>query len=284
LVDTKRLVADVTTVISIGRSGNSPESIATVQRIHRYRPDIVQLAITCNAEGSLAQSPLVKSIVLDPRTDDKSLVMTSSFSNLVLAGYSLADAPKIERLLPGACATASTHFAEMNGTAKRVASAVKDRIVMLCSSPLFPWAQEAALKVLEMTAGKYPSLAETYLGLRHGPMSFLRPDTVVLCLLSNSAIRRRYELDLIEELKKKGLGYLVAIGATAEEEPLFDELIPAIMPAGPDELRTPFEIIAPQLLGYHLSLRSGLDPDNPSLDGVINRVVRGVTIYADREV
>ena len=35
--------------------------------------------------------------------------------------------------------------------------------------------------------------------------------------------------------------------------------------------------------GDHLSLRSGLDPDNPSLDGVISRVVQGVKIYDDPE-
>src|SRR5205814_1641729 len=96
LVDTPRLLYDATLVVSIGRSGDSPESIATVEQIHRWRPDIVQLAITCNAQGCLAQSSLVKSIVLDARTDDKSLVMTSSFSNRVLAGYSLADASAIE--------------------------------------------------------------------------------------------------------------------------------------------------------------------------------------------
>jgi tagatose-6-phosphate ketose/aldose isomerase len=34
------------------------------------------------------------------------------------------------------------------------------------------------------------------------------------------------------------------------------------------------------LLGYHLSLRIGLNPDNPSPDGIINRVVSGVRIYS----
>ena len=253
LVDTQRLLSDATLVVSVGRSGNSPESIATVERIHRLRPDIVQLAITCNAQGSLAESSLVKSIVLDPRTDDKSLVMTSSFSNLVLAGYSLVDVSAIEQLLPSVCANAVAHFSEINETTERVAALVKERIVLLCSSPLLPWAQEGALKALEMTAGKYAVVAETYLALRHGPMSFLRPGTVVMCLLSNSPIRRRYELDLVEELRKKALGHLVAVGATPDEAPLFDECIPAIMPSGPDALRTPFEILGPQLLGYHLS-------------------------------
>ena len=45
-------------------------------------------------------------------------------------------------------------------------------------------------------------------------------------------------------------------------------------------MRTPFEILIPQLLGYHLSRGLGLNPDNPSPDGVITRVVQGVTIHA----
>jgi len=47
----------------------------------------------------------------------------------------------------------------------------------------------------------------------------------------------------------------------------------------PDSLRTPFEIVFPQLLAYHLSLRADLNPDDPSPNGVINRVVQGVRIY-----
>jgi len=57
-------------------------------------------------------------------------------------------------------------------------------------------------------------------------------------------------------------------------------VIPAVLPDAPDDLRTPFEILIPQLLGYHLSLRIGLNPDNPSPDGIINRVVQGVKIHA----
>jgi tagatose-6-phosphate ketose/aldose isomerase len=56
------------------------------------------------------------------------------------------------------------------------------------------------------------------------------------------------------------------------------------LPHAADDLRTPFEIVIPQLLGYHLSLRIGLNPDNPSPDGVINRVVQGVNIHPVPEV
>ena len=55
--------------------------------------------------------------------------------------------------------------------------------------------------------------------------------------------------------------------------------MPALAPDLPDSLRTPFEVVYGQLLGYHLSLRAGLNPDNPSLGGIITRVVQGVTIH-----
>ncbi len=178
---------------------------------------------------------------------------------------------RAETLLPAidrACRAAATH--------------ARDRIVMLSSSPLHGWAQEARLKALEMTAGAFSVMAETFLGLRHGPMSFVRSDTLVLCLLSNDPLRRLYEQDLLRELRAKKIGYLVGIADPAESGELFDAVIPAIAPRLPDALRTPFEIIAPQLLGYHLSLLKGLNPDNPSPGGVINRVVQGVVIHPAR--
>ena len=56
-------------------------------------------------------------------------------------------------------------------------------------------------------------------------------------------------------------------------------VIPAVAPRENDALRTPYEILGPQLIGYHLSLGIGLNPDNPSPNGVINRVVQGVRIH-----
>jgi tagatose-6-phosphate ketose/aldose isomerase len=279
LIDMDRYLTEVDVVISLGRSGNSPESIATVEQIHKSHPLIRQLAITCHAAGALAQSPLVYPVLLDARTNDKSLVMTSSFSNLVIAGLCLANPLAIDRILPSVIDSARYHLAAIDETVQRVAAKVRNRIVLLCSSPLYPWAQEGALKATEMVAGKYPAMAETFLGLRHGPMTFLEPDTVVLCLLSSLEARRHYELDLVRELNTKNLGYIVGIGVEEKDTELFREHLPAIAPTAPDALRAPFEMMGAQLLGYRLSLQAGINPDNPSPDGVINRVVQGVRIY-----
>ena len=282
LIDTERYLLDVGAVISLARSGDSPESAAVVERVRTLAPKIIQLAITCNNESLLAHSGLDSLIVLDPRTNDRSLVMTGAFSNLVLAGISLAQPHAADQQVDLASERTQALLPVLNRECQRIASGLSDRIVVLSSSPLLGWGREAGLKILEMTAGRFPVITETYLGLRHGPMSFIRPNTVVLCLLSSDTTRRLYEVDLIRELRSKRLGYLVGIAGPGEHASEFDDVIPAALPDAPDDLRTPFEILIPQLLGYHLSLRLGLNPDNPSPEGVINRVVQGVKIHTAR--
>jgi tagatose-6-phosphate ketose/aldose isomerase len=282
LVDAERFLSDVDAVISLARSGNSPESAAVVEHIRAVRPDIQQFAIVCDEDGALSSSSLDGLIVLDPRTNDRSLVMTSAFSNLVLAGQALAQPETVMVAVQHLSARTSALLPDIDRACQLAATRIRDRIVILSSSPLLGWQREAGLKTLEMTAGRFPLISETYLGLRHGPMSFVTPDTLVLCLLSSQAVRRRYEEDLILELRAKKIGYLVGIAEPGHSQGLFDQLIPAVAPHTDDALRTPFEILGPQLLGYHLSLRIGLNPDNPSPDGVINRVVSGVRIYPHR--
>jgi len=281
LVDPERYIRDVDVMISLARSGNSPESAAVIANVRALRREIPQLAITCNQESSLAHAGLDGILVLDPRTNDLSLVMTSAFSNLVVAGLCLAQPEATTRAATAASAHAHALLPVIDQACQRVSARVRDRIVVLSSSPLLGWGREAALKTLEMTAGRFSVLPESFLGLRHGPMSFVTPDTLVLCLLSSDPLRRLYEADLLRELRAKRLGYLVGIAGPDASGDLFDEVIPAVLPNEDDDLRTPFEIVIPQLLGYHLSLGIGINPDNPSPGGVINRVVQGVTIHSE---
>jgi tagatose-6-phosphate ketose/aldose isomerase len=279
LVDSQRWLSETDVLISLARSGDSPESAPVVQLARSSHPEIFQLAIVCNSNGALAQAEVDHVLTLDPRTDDHSLVMTSSFSNLVLAGMTLARPEQTQNDVENLSKRTAALLNTVSQAGRTAALRAIDRIVVLSSSPLDGWRNEAALKFLEMTAGRFPVLAESFLGLRHGPMSFLRPETLVFCLLSNDPLRREYELDLLRELRDKKIGYLVGIAEEGEVAAHFDQVIPAIAPHIEDALRTPYEIVAAQLLGYHLSLLSGLNPDNPSPDGVINRVVQGVTIH-----
>jgi len=275
----RRYLGEEGLVVSLARSGESPESIAVVSEIQRALPGVQHIALTANPEGRLARWPGVEAILVDPRANDRSLVMTSAYSNLVLGGLALARPGEVSRALPVLCEAARQALPRLDEKAARLAERPPQRAVALGCAALTGAAHEAALKLLEMTAGRVAAMAETYLGLRHGPMSFLEPDTLVLCFVSSDAGLRRYEEDLARELRAKGLGRLVGIGRADPE--LFDHVLETGAAGLPDWLRTPVEIIFAQLLGWHLSLRLGLDPDNPSPGGVIHRVVQGVRIYED---
>src|SRR5512142_2523869 len=71
-------------VVSLGRSGDSPESVAAVSRLLDSNPEINHLVITCNRQGGLARNfrdnTKVRVITLAEATNDRSLVMTSSFT------------------------------------------------------------------------------------------------------------------------------------------------------------------------------------------------------------
>jgi tagatose-6-phosphate ketose/aldose isomerase len=266
-------------VLSLARSGDSPESVGVVQKIQRALPSVRHVAVTANAGGKLANWKGVEAVLLDPRTNDRSLVMTSSFSNLVMGGLALARLEEVEAALPAICGGWKQRLEEHEAKARAIAQNPPARAIALASSPLFGAAREASLKLLESTAGRVGALAETYLGLRHGPMSYVQPDSIVMCFLSSDPARRRYEIDLVKELRAKKIGRLIALGNPEGDAGLFDEVVSTGASGLPDYLRTPPEIVFPQLLAFHMSLRLGLNPDSPSPSGVINRVVQGVVIY-----
>jgi tagatose-6-phosphate ketose/aldose isomerase len=266
-------------LISLARSGNSPESVGTVERVRELFPNVRHLAILCDESGRLAHVPNVEKICLDSRTNDRSLAMTGSFSNLVLAGLILLHGDEISERLSSICNVTRAHFSDWDRAAQEIARSQTDRVVILTSS-MHALANETALKILELTGGTVETLAETCLGLRHGPISFLRSDTPVLCFASSDPHKRRYEEDLLGELKEKRLGSIAVIGDASTANWPHDFHIPAVAAEFPDFLRTPFEVPFAQLLAYRLSQASGLDPDDPSPNGLITRVVRPFRLYS----
>src|SRR5690349_1506929 len=76
-------------LVSVARSGDSPESSGVIELLLSSQPAIAHLVITCNEQGRLAKAwpdrQNVRVVTLPPETQDKSLVMTSSFTNLLLA-------------------------------------------------------------------------------------------------------------------------------------------------------------------------------------------------------
>ena len=173
----------------------------------------------------------------------------------------------------------NTHF----DTLARVANVRFRRAAYLGTASRFGAAREAALKMLEMTAGRVTTLCETYLGLRHGPMSYVDKDTLVVCFLSSDPTIRAYEADLLRELDQKELGLLkLIIGEDVPKEVLRpnDVVIECrgLREVG-DQNAPVIDVVVGQLLGFFRCLNEGLRPDSPSEDGIINRVVQSFTLH-----
>jgi tagatose-6-phosphate ketose/aldose isomerase len=93
-------------------------------------------------------------IALDDCTNDRSLVMTSSFTNLVMAArfLGLIDQPARYLSICNALSrTASALLQEHFGTLAQVGKAPFRRVLFLGSGPRFAVARETALKMLEMS-------------------------------------------------------------------------------------------------------------------------------------
>jgi tagatose-6-phosphate ketose/aldose isomerase len=278
-------------VVSLARSGNSPESRAAVDWLLESRPQARHLFVTCNSRGALATSyrerPEVKVVVLDEKTDDRSLVMTSAFTNLTLAGRALGairDPDSCGARALGLARSAAGLLRDQADALSRAAGSGFDSVAFLGSGCRLGSAREAALKMLEMNSGEVWTLAESYLGFRHGPMSALRPRTLLVAFLSSDPLVRAYELDLLRELDRKGLGTRrVVFGAglppglaSTPDTVLVDSTASA--PCRDEDL-TLLDAVVGQLLAFFRCLAAGHRPDSPSEASVITRVVSGFEIH-----
>ena len=277
--------------VSVARSGNSPESRGVVDQLLETHPQARHLFITCNAEGVLATSygdrPNVVSIVLDEKTNDASLAMTSSFTNLVLAAQTLGTFRDPASCQARTMALARAAAGILGGRGDALAEAGQHECrsaVFLGSGCRLGSAREAALKMLEMTAGEVWSMAESYLGLRHGPMSALRKETLVVAFLSSDPLVRAYEADLLRELTAKNLGARrVVVGeevppelATGEHDVIVDT---GPLPPDSHGALTLIDALVGQLLAFFRCRAAGFQPDSPSASGVITRVVSEFEIH-----
>lgn len=276
-------------MVSLARSGDSPESVGSLSLVLEVAPEMRHLVLTCNANGGLAHSfrddPRVVVIALDDRTNDRSLVMTSSFTNLVLAArfLGLLNQPAAYRDLCLKLSVIANRLIETHfETLARVAGIGFGRAVFLGSGSRFSGAREASLKMLEMTSGRVPTVSETYLSFRHGPMSFAHDDALIVCFFSSDPTLRAYEADLLRELDQKGLGISkLIIGEDIPSDVIRenDAVIecPGLAEVG-NEDAVVVDVVAGQLLAFFRCLNEGLRPDSPS-DGVINRVVQSFTLH-----
>ncbi|HST12301.1 MAG TPA: SIS domain-containing protein [Terriglobales bacterium] len=281
-------------MVSIARSGDSPESAGALALMLKMEPEIRHVVLTCNQAGSLARtyenSPRAVVVTLPEETNDQGLVMTSSFTNLVLAARFLGLSDQSKRygsICEGLSRIAARLIEDHLGSFARIGKEPFKRALFLGSGARYAAARESGLKMLEMTAGRVTTMSETYLGVRHGPMSYVHEDTLVVCFLSSDPTLRLYEADLLRELDQKELGLLKVMVGEDVPADLVREGDVVVECNGlrqlGDENSPVIDVIVGQLLAFFRCLEEGLRPDSPSENGVISRVVQTFALHLPRE-
>lgn len=275
-----------TLIISFGRSGNSPESLAAVELVNHCLPDCYHLVLTCNPDGQLYQRSLSNSralaLLMPDETNDKSFAMTSSFTSMMLSAlivFSMMQGKTkgIESIYK--CSEAV--IAEFNSKISTLAAQNIERVIYLGSGGLQGLAQESSLKLLELTAGQIIAGYESPLGFRHGPKSIVNSNTMIIVFISNDPYTRQYDLDLLQELRRNNIASrIIAITAQLDDTVTEGEFwqVQGMESAKDVTLSFPYVLFA-QLYAFHKSLALGKTPDSPCPTGEVNRVVQGVTIH-----
>ncbi|MET0657860.1 MAG: sugar isomerase, partial [Steroidobacteraceae bacterium] len=223
-----------------------------------------------------------KTLQLPEETHDVSFAMTSSFSCMMYATLNALSKQGAFDGRIGAIAQATRRVIQETGrTMQQLAQNKYERVVYLGSGPFQSLAREATLKLGELTNGAVATCFDSPLGFRHGPKTFINERTLVLVFVSSDPLTRKYDQDLLDELRQDGrAGRVIEITTRARHDVTRDTLLVSGMTEAADvELLWPYVAVA-QLYAFHQSRTLGLSPDNPNKEGTVNRVVQGVRLYS----
>lgn len=249
-------------LLCISRSGTTTETLRAQEHFKaKVRGPVA--TVTCDSGSPLAsESELVISI---DAAQEASVAQTRSFSSMAvviqlmaahLAGYNLDDSHP----LPDVCRGLLESHADLARSLGE--NSAIEKFFFLGSDALYGIACEAMLKMKEMSL----AYSEAYhtLEFRHGPMSMVGEDSLVIGLISPGAARQ--EIRVLDEMAEMGARVL-AIGQAPAN--LHDKII---LPADLSLWSTPVLYLPVlQLLAYHRAIYNGCDPDKPqNLSAVIS--------------
>jgi tagatose-6-phosphate ketose/aldose isomerase len=262
-------------VIQFGRSGNSSESVGTMDLLDELAPHVHQLHITCNSDGALATraapGPGERRVLLLPHaTHDVGFAMTSSFTTMLLSALAIIEPTvDLDVQLGRLSSAGSVLISQLSDCVPKR----PERAIFLGSGALKGIARESSLKVLELTAGETITQWDSTLGFRHGPKAAVVGNTTIVVMIHPDPRAARYDMDVAVEIAAQYPEATVVtmgrIGCDITIEGTKDARWDAVL-----------YVLAAQIWAVMWSDALDLHIDNPFYSqGNLSRVVTGVTLY-----
>jgi tagatose-6-phosphate ketose/aldose isomerase len=278
-----------TLLVSIARSGNSPESVGAVRYARAIIKDLWELAVVCGGESALAKATAESSksmlLVMPEGSNDRGFAMTSSVTCMILSCFAFFNHERIKEVCGGIALLADlveregNRFVEIAGS---WAEKKYERLIILGSGCCRGIAREAALKSMELSVGSVNTNSESSMGFRHGPKAVIKDNTLTIHLISPDPLTAKYDMDLLSEISSQKKGNKIIALSTSAVAVKVDEnvVIPLINKGADAEIYFGIgALVFCQLLAMFKSINLGLPTDNPVTSGEMTRVVSGVTLY-----
>jgi len=241
-----------TLLVAVSRSGTTTETIKAVEKLKsEKRGDVIVVSNYDEVLSRLADL----SIVID-KGQEESVAQTRSFASMYVAVTAFCakmagrnDLVEAMKKLPE---VGNLIIAKYELYAKSLGENLAfDRFYFLGSGIRYGLACEANLKMKEMTL----THSEPFhvLEFRHGPMSMVNENAVVVGLLSDA--NRVHEAKVLAEMEELG-GTVVSLGES-EANVCFESGIP-------ESVRGVLYLPVLQLMAFYRSLAKGLNPDRPA--------------------
>ncbi len=239
-------------LVAISRSGTTTETVKAVEKFKQEkRGDVV---VITNYDEVLSRSADVN-IVID-KGQEESVAQTRSFASMYVAATmfcaKMAGRGDLIEAMNQLPVIGNLVIGKYEAYAKELGENLNyDRFYFLGSGIRYGLACEMNLKMKEMTLTH--SEPFHFLEFRHGPMSMVNEQAVVVGMLSDA--NRVHEAKVLSEMKM--LGGTVASLGEKEADVCFESGIP-------ESVRSILYLPVLQLIAFYRSLAKGLNPDRPA--------------------
>lgn len=244
-------------LFAFSRSGETTETVLALRR-HNEAGRGPTIAVACRSSCTMGEIGDVN--IALPAADDHSVVMTSSFTSMLLAAMLTAAIIRgDEGLREALSGLPEVLRGQLEGQRQYGEALGQDlahrQFVFLGIGPFFGLASEAMLKLKEMT--QVPCETYSPLEFRHGPISIVEPGTLVVLLGSDRA--RRQEIDVLKDVRRLG-GRTLQLGSRVSDAV---DLAFSLGEGYSERLRALLYMPLLQITAYYRAMLLGRDPDRP---------------------